>query len=357
MEVTDPSSNAESTLKGQGEILQIIYGFVEIMAVKSAVELRIPDIIHSHNSTVTLSQIASEIESPTNQMDLNSLARIMRLLVRRKIFTAQTPSNGGEMLYGLTNSSRCLLHGSKPSLAPLLLLECHPWMLTPWHFLSQCVKEGGLPFEKAHRCGLWDLASTNPEFNGVINDAMTGITKIMMEAVIEGYNDGFGRIGSMVDVGGGTGSAMARVAKNFPHIKCVNFDLPHVIATAPAHEGVHHIGGDMFDVIPKANAIFMKGVMHDWSDQDCVKILKNCREAIPEKIGKVIIVEVVLRPDGDGPFDDTNLAVDLVLFAHTSGGKERTEEEWKKVLEEGGFPRYNIIQLPTLPSIIEAFPN
>ncbi|KAK6919023.1 Plant methyltransferase dimerization [Dillenia turbinata] len=357
MEARDTSSNAESMLKGQGEILQIIFGFAEIMAVKSAVELRIPDIIHCHNSAVTLSQIASEIESPTNKVDLNSLSRIMRLLVRRKIFTAQTPSNGGEMLYGLTNSSRWLLHGSEPSLAPFLLMQSHPWMLTPWHFLSQCVKEGGLPFEKAHRCGLWDLASTNPEFNDVINDAMTGCTKIMMEAVIEGYKDGFGSIGSIVDVGGGTGGTMALVAKSFPHIKCLNFDLPHVIATAPDHEGVHHIGGDMFDVIPKAHAIFMKGVMHDWSDQDCVKILKNCREAIPEKTGKVIIVEDVLRPDEDGLFDGTHLAVDLVLFAQTSGGKERTEEEWKNVLEEGGFLRYNIIQIPTLQSIIEAFPN
>ncbi|KAK6919017.1 O-methyltransferase domain [Dillenia turbinata] len=261
------------------------------------------------------------------------------------------------MLYGLTNSSRWLLHGSEPSFAPLLLMMSHPWMLTPWHFLSQCVKEGGLPFEKAHRCGLWDLASANPEFNDVFNDAMTGYTNTVIEAVTGGYKDGFGRIGSMVDVGGGTGWAMARVAKNFPHIKCFNFDLPHVIATAPAHEGVHHIGGDMFDVIPKAHAIFMKRVMHDWSDQDCAKILKNCREAIPEKIGKVIIVDAVLRPDGDGLSNDTNLARDLAMLAETSGGKERTEEEWKKVLEEGGFPRYNIIQIPTLQSIIEAFPN
>ncbi|KAK6919024.1 O-methyltransferase domain [Dillenia turbinata] len=338
-------------LKGQGEILQIIFGFAEIMASNSSCPILftlIADIVHSHNSMVSLTQIASEIESPTNRVDLNSLARIMKLLVRRKIFTAQTPSNGGEMLYGLTNSSRWLLHGSKPSFAPLLLMESYPWMLTPWQILSQWVKEGGLPFEKAHRCGLWDLASANPEFNDVFNDAMTGYTNIVIEAVIGGYKDGLGRIGSMVDVGGGTGWAMARVAKNFPHIKCVNFDLPHVIATAPAHEGVHHIGGDMFDVIPKDQAIFMK---------DCVKILKNCREAIPEKIGKVIIVDAVFWPDGDGLLDDTNLARDLVMLAQTSGGKERTEEEWKKVLEEGGFPRYNIIQIPTLQSIIEAFPN
>ena len=99
--------------------------------------------------------------------------------------------------------------------------------------------------------------------------------------------------------------------------------------------------------------------MHDWSDEICVKILKNCRKAIPEESGKVIIVDVVLQPDGNGLFDDTGLMFDLLMLAHTSGEKERTELEWKKVLEGGGFPRYNIIKIPALPlpSIIEAYPK
>lgn len=69
-----------------------------------------------------------------------------------------------------------------------------------------------------------------------------------------------------------------------------------------------------------------------------------------------MIVEVVLRPDGDGLFDDTGLVFDLLMLAHTSG-KERTELEWKKILEDGGFPRYNIINIPALPFVIEAFPE
>ena len=97
--------------------------------------------------------------------------------------------------------------------------------------------------------------------------------------------------------------------------------------------------------------------MHDWSDEDCVKILKNCRKAIPEKSGKIIIADAVLEPEGSGLFDDTALVFDLVMVAHTTGGKERTEKEWKKILEEGGFPRYKIIRLPALTSIIEAYPN
>ena len=95
--------------------------------------------------------------------------------------------------------------------------------------------------------------------------------------------------------------------------------------------------------------------MHDWDDESCVKILKNCRKAIPKETGKVIIVDVVLQPEGNAIFDDTGIAFDLLMIAHVSGGKVRTEPEWKKVLEEGGFPRYNIIKIPALPYIIEAF--
>lgn len=103
--------------------------------------------------------------------------------------------------------------------------------------------------------------------------------------------------------------------------------------------------------------MLLQWILHDWGDEDCVKILKNCRKAIAEREGKVIIVEVILKPEGNEVFDDTGLVLDLVMIAHSSGGKERTEIEWKKLLEKGGFPRYNIIKIPALTSIIEAYPQ
>lgn len=99
----------------------------------------------------------------------------------------------------------------------------------------------------------------------------------------------------------------------------------------------------------------MQWVLHDWDDKECVRILGNCKKAIPEKTGKVIIVEVVVKDDGEGPFDDTGLYFDLLMLAH-SNGRERTEEEWKKILEEAGFPRYKLVALPAITSIIEAYP-
>ncbi|KAL4360857.1 hypothetical protein GQ457_04G005500 [Hibiscus cannabinus] len=348
----------EAKLQGQAEIWRFMFSFADSMALKSAVELRIADIIHSHGRAITLSQIASCIDGGgTPSSDITALARIMRLLVRRKIFTVHHPSDGGDPEYDLTNSSRWLLHDSDQTLAPMILMENHPLLTAPWHCFSQCVREGGAAFEKAHGREIWDLASENPEFNRLFNDGMACTSKVVTGAILSGYKEGLSSIGSLVDVGGGTGGLISEIVKAHPHIKGVNFDLQHVVSAAPPYDWVCHIGGDMFQAIPNADAVIMKWVLHDWSDEDCIKILRNCRNAIPRKEGKVIIVEVVVKLDGNGPFDDMGFVFDLLMLAHSGGGKERTEAEWKKILEGGGFSRYKIINIPALTSIIEAYPD
>ncbi|XP_059450952.1 desmethylxanthohumol 6'-O-methyltransferase-like [Corylus avellana] len=343
-------------VQGQAEIWQHMFSFVDSMALKCAVELRIADIIHCYGSAITLRQIASGINSPSP--NISHLARIMRSLVRKNIFTEHhhPVDGGGETLYGLTQTSKWLLHDAELSLVPMMILQNHSWLLTPWHCLGQSIKEGGTAFNKVHGDEVWDFASKNPDFNNIFNDAMACTAKNVMRVILAGYEDGFGCMGSLADVGGGTGGMIAEIVKAHPHIKGINFDLPHVIATAPLHEGVTHVGGDMFDAIPNADAIFMKWVLHDWSDEHCINILKNCRKAIQQKSGKVIIVDIVVEKDGNDLFDEIRMAFDLLMMVHTIGGKERTELEWKKLLEEVGFARYKIIKIPTIPSIIVAYP-
>ena len=131
-------------------------------------------------------------------------------------------------------------------------------MISSWHSLSQCVKDGGLAFKKVHGCEVWDYASSNPEFNKVFNDAMSSTVEILMGVFLPAYKDGFGSIGSLVDVGGGIGRTLSEIVKSHPHIKAVNFDMPHVIATAPIYEGVTHVGGNIFEAIPSGDAILLK---------------------------------------------------------------------------------------------------
>ncbi|CAK9157637.1 unnamed protein product [Ilex paraguariensis] len=87
---------------------------------------------------------------------------------------------------------------------------------------------------------------------------MACTTKIITKAMISEYGGIFDSIVSLVDVGGGTGVAVAEIVKVYTHIQGKNFDLPHVVATAPVYNGVTHVGGDMFKAIPQADAILMK---------------------------------------------------------------------------------------------------
>ncbi|OVA00532.1 O-methyltransferase [Macleaya cordata] len=355
----------EERLQGQADIWSHMFAFADSMALKCAVELGIPDIINSHGRPITISEITDAIITvspvPSSSPDTNCLSRVMRLLVRKRIFSVQIHPESGQTLYGLTPSSKWLLKDSEFSLAPMVLAELHPWLISPWNYLSKCVQEGGIAFEKAHGSEIWDFALANQDFNKLFNGGMACTAKIVVNAILVNYKEGFDGVGSIVDVGGGTGMMIGEIVKAHPRIQGINFDLPHVVATAPECEGVAHVGGDMFVDIPHADAVIMKWIMHDWSDKDCVRILKNCRKAIPKETGKVIIFDCVLPPDGPddkgGLFDNTRLVFDLLMIAHSSGGKERTEVEWKRLLKDGGFPSYKIIQIPALLSIIEAYPE
>ncbi|CAL5406509.1 unnamed protein product [Camellia sinensis] len=223
--------------------------------------------------------------------------------------------------------------------------------------MNRSIRESGNAFHMAHGRELWDFASVDPELNKVFNDGMECTARITIKALISEYKHGFDCIGSLVDVGGGTRASIAEIVKAYPHVRGTNFDLPYVVATAPPCPGVNHVGGDMLSNIPTTDAIFMKWILHDWSDEDCVKILRNCRKVILEKTGKIIIVDTVLQPSGDGLFDNTSMALDLVMLTFFGGEKKRTELELKKILNEGGFVRYNIIKIPALQSIIKAYPQ
>ncbi|CAN6283248.1 unnamed protein product [Urochloa humidicola] len=113
----------------------------------------------------------------------------------------------------------------------------------------------------------------------------------------------------------------------------------------------------MFERIPPTNAVFLKYVLHDWGDDECVKILKNCKQAIPSKDagGKVIIIDIVV---GSKPSDvkllETQVICDVDIMK--IGGIERDEQEWTKIFFEGGFKYYTIMPVLGLRSIIVLYP-
>ncbi|GAA0157615.1 hypothetical protein LIER_38486 [Lithospermum erythrorhizon] len=207
------TSNEE--LHELADITKCTFSFVDSMVLKCAVELRIADIIRSHGKSITLSQIASSIDSPS--VNLGNLKRVMRMLVRMKIFTTQkldteTHKSSDDVLYGLTPFSSMLVHDVDITLAPFVLMENYPMMAIPWHYLSDVVKEGGSGFKKANGVELFEMARKDPELNKIFNNAMRCITKIFFKGLFSTNNrDVFNGVNSVVDVGGGMGQFIGEI--------------------------------------------------------------------------------------------------------------------------------------------------
>ena len=112
------------------------------------------------------------------------------------------------------------------------------------------------------------------------------------------------------------------------------------------------IAGSFFESVPEgADAYIMKWIIHDWDDERSIAIFKNIRRAIAEG-GKLLLVEAVVPPGSEPHFSKF---IDLNMLVMT-GGRERTEEEYRRLLEAGGFKLTKVIPTDSPMSIIEAAP-
>ncbi|XP_016501528.1 acetylserotonin O-methyltransferase-like [Nicotiana tabacum] len=341
--------------QAQEDIWKYTFGFTEMAAVKCAIELGIPDFLENHQKPITLNQLSSALGCSSS----NFLYRILRFLINRGIFKEESTGHG-EIGYVQTPLSRLLRRDGGNSMAALVLLEASPVMLAPWHFLNARVLAKGntAAFSAVHGKDVWEYAETNPEHSKLINDAMACHARVAIRAIIDNCPEIFKGIETLVDVGGGDGTTISLLVKTFPWIRGINFDLPHVVSVALPCHGVRHVEGNMFDSIPKADAAFLMSVLHDWSDEKCIQILKNCIKIIPKDTGKVIIVEVVLEKErgGNEKLKDVGFMLDMVMMAHTTNGKERTAKEWAHILTAAGFNRHCIKHINAIASVILAYP-
>ncbi|XP_059434531.1 acetylserotonin O-methyltransferase-like [Corylus avellana] len=336
----------------EASIWKYVFGFTEMAVVKCAIELGIADVIESHGSPMTLSELSLALACTSSP-----LYRIMRFLMHRGIFKEELTAHGSPG-YAQTILSRRLMRYGEHSMAAFIMLNSSPMVMSSLHCLSaRILANETSPFEVAHGKDAWSFLEANPAQSQLVNEAMASDAKMTVPAIIHDCPEVFDGLGSLVDVGGGNGTTLQMLVKAFPWLRGIHFDLPHVVSNAAEFDGVERVGGDMFLSVPKADAAFLMWILHDWGDKECVQILKKCREAISEEKGKVIIVEAVIEEEGKmDELSDARLALDMAMMAHTNAGKERTLKEWKFLLEKAGFTRYTVKSIHAVQSVIEAFP-
>ncbi|KAI3711129.1 hypothetical protein L2E82_40990 [Cichorium intybus] len=350
-------------LQSQAHIWNHIFSFINSMSLKCAIQLQIPDIINRHGAPMLLSDLMDALS--INKERGHFVYRLMRILVHSGFFVKQSISTNGDddeeerEGYLLAPASRLLLKEEPLSVRPYLLAMLDPILMDPWQHMSKWFQNDDVnPFQTAHGMMLWDFAGQDPNLNQSFNEAMGSDARLVSSVVLKHCGNVFKNMNSIVDVGGGTGSFAKAIAEAYPDLSCISFDLPHVVNGLVGSKNLNFLGGDMFEAIPKADAVLLKWILHDWSDEECVKILMQCKEAIPSKEngGKLIIIDMVLKNgEGDKELLETQLFYDMLMMTVVTG-RERSEKDWAKLFLDAGFSDYKITPILGLRSLIEVYP-
>ncbi|KAK7246434.1 hypothetical protein RIF29_41302 [Crotalaria pallida] len=349
---------AEELFQAQSHLYNYTYNFIGSMSLKSAVHLGIPDIIHNHGKPITIPQLVSALKIHPSKS--THVYRLMRLLVHAGFFTMSkvVVDEKEEVVYDLTPSSRLLIKDNIPNMSPYVKAMLHPALVHPSEYLGEWFHTNEhTPFQTAYGMSFWDYFGQDQELNSKFNEAMISDSG-MINLVIKDCKYVFEGLNSLVDVGGGKGAVGRIVSEALPNLQWTVLDLPHVVENLQDSNNLNFVGGDMFHSIPSADAILLKLVLHAYSDEDCIKVLKKCREAISSKgkEGKVIIVDIVINEKNDKhELTQSKLFFDVLMMVMVTG-REREEHEWEKLFLEAGFSHYKITPIFGMRSLIEVYP-
>ncbi|KAK7407779.1 hypothetical protein VNO78_09857 [Psophocarpus tetragonolobus] len=316
--------------------------------LNAAIDLNLFDIIakakSSCDSSLSASEIASLFQNQHPQL-ANRLERILPLLASYSLLNCSIRTNEDgkrERVYALTPVGQYFAFDSEGiSLAPLQTL-LHRGFHDLWKDMKDAIMDpdNNNHFEHVYGMLSYQYMEKNTELNNMFYKAMAHAGPIEVKRILSLYK-GFKGVSTLVDVGGGVGETLKLIVSAYPSIKAINFDLPQMIQDAPPHPGIEHVGGDMFKSVPSGDAILLKSILHNWPDEDCIKILRNCHEALPQH-GKVIVLDYII-PEVPNSSDSSKhiCTVDNHMFlAH--GGRERTEKEFENFCKTSGFSKFYV---------------
>ena len=327
------------------QLIQMGVAIWQARAVYAAAELGIADLLA--NGPLEVEEIARQTGTHAR-----SLFRLMRALASCGIVEETRPSQ-----FTTTTLGDALRDGAPGAARATILTIAGSWQWKAWDQFLHALRTGQSGVEAAFGKDLFGFLSGEPVHSARFNDAMVGMHGAVAPAVVSAYD--FSRFRSLVDVGGGKGALLAEILKAHPQMTGVLFDLPDTekhardyIAASGLEARCAFCAGDFFEHLPSGHDAFVLAhVLHDWTDDDAVAILRKCREALSAE-GCLLVIEAVL-PDDNTPHHGK--LMDLLMLTVT-GGVERSQSEFHQILAKSGFALGCIHPTTTHQSIIEAFP-
>ncbi|MGP0052656.1 MAG: methyltransferase [Solirubrobacteraceae bacterium] len=276
-----------------------------------------------------------------------SLARLLRALAAHDVFCEPEPERFalGPLGQFLRTDHRLGLGDGYSLIAPDLLA---------WGHVDHSLATGGSAFEHVHGRPYYALLLQDADFRHRFNRSVEAQNRVMLRPLLAAYD--FSRCGTLLDVAGGTGVFLGGLLRQLPGSRGILFDLPEVIAQAPAvlqrldvADRCETVAGDFFESVPAgADTYLLKTVLHDWDDERALRILWAVREAMAPD-GRLLVLEALLPPRDEfhmGKLLDVN---SLVLVA----GPDRDEAALRALLARAGLRPVHVIHTTTL-GVIEA---
>jgi ubiquinone/menaquinone biosynthesis C-methylase UbiE len=284
-------------------------------------------------------------------VDADALYRLLRALASVGVF--QEHEDGRFSNTELSSTLRGDVPGSMKAMAMFL---CGPALWAAWGELESSVRSGRSGFERVHGGHPFEYMQGHGEFARVFDQAMTGLSQQEVVAIHASFD--FSRFGTVVDIAGGHGALLVSCLERNPQQRGILFDRPNVLARARAVVGASSaagrcelVEGDFFKEVPAgADAYMMKYILHDWSDQEALAILKNIRRAA-RKGSRLLIMDPIVRP---GNVEDFAKFMDLQMLVFYGSGRERTQKDFLDLVEAAGFRWLRTVGTPSAISIIEA---
>ena len=342
---TAARKSAATDPRAPARILELISGMWAARAVGAFARLGVADQLA--NGPRTAAELA-----PALGANETSLYRLMRAVVSIGVLTK---GPGGR--FALTSFGQCLRSGVPGTMRAAIASEVDTVHWACWGQLDDCIRTGKPAFEKVFGPrNPWDYyRDTNPDEGRLFSENMTAQSGAEVRDVLRAYSFKGARL--VVDVGGSHGAFLGAVLNRAPQARGVLFDRPDVIGHAQptlselgVADRVDRVGGNFFDSVPAGGDLYLlKHILHDWSDEECVSILRRVREAMTPG-GRVAVVEMPLPERNSAPFAallDINMLVCLT-------GKERTSEEYAELFRRAGLRMTGVTSTQSPIAVIEA---
>lgn len=279
------------------------------------------------------------------------LLRVLRALAAFGVFTV---SADGQVSH--SPRSRLLRSDAPTSLRTAARFWAAPGSWRAWGELDAALT-GGIPHQAAWQTSRFDYLRQHADEARLFDAFMAGMRDDRHEAVAAAYD--FSGANLIIDLGGGNGETLRCILRRFQNARGLVLDRDDVVDAIPAAArldgriGVQ--GGDfLHGVPPGADLYLLVRVLHDWPDEDCVRVLKNCRSAMSDQ-ARLLIVEQLLEPDPKRGRRTTYL-LDIQMMAMFGSARERSQEEFERLLSAAGFRATRVIPTKSVVSIVEAAP-